>query len=160
MRIAIGADPFGVPLKGKLLGYLIERGYHVDDLGGNEESPIPYYDAASKLASLVSKGEVDRGVLICGTGMGMSIIANKYRGVYAAVCDNPDTAQKARSINNANVVTLGAMLIGEHRAREIVDIFMNTEFKAGWDRQICSFLDQSMNDIRTIESDIFRSLKV
>jgi ribose 5-phosphate isomerase B len=88
--------------------------------------------------------------------MGMAIVANKHPGVYAAVCEDAATAASARSINNANVLTLGGMVTAPFKANEIVDAFFSTKFKSGWDDQIKLFLDQSMIDIQRIESDEFR----
>jgi ribose 5-phosphate isomerase B len=126
------------------------------DLGSNPDQQQPYYEVAHALANKVTAGEIERGILICGTGMGMAIMANKHPGVYAAVCEEPSTAVKARSINNANVLTLGGMLTAPFKAKEITDAFLATEFKSGWDTPIQSFLDQSMSDIRRIEAEEFR----
>jgi len=87
---------------------------------------------------------------------GMAIVANKHPGVYAAVCEDVATATKARSINNANVLTLGGMVIATSKANEIVDAFLSTEFKSGWGDQTQVFLDQSMLDIQRIESEKFK----
>lgn len=86
----------------------------------------------------------------------MAIIANKHPQVFAAVCEDPSAAAKARSINNANIVTLGGMNTAPYKAKEIVDAFLTTEFKSGWDAEIQAFLDQSMVDIRRIEAQEFK----
>ena len=86
----------------------------------------------------------------------MAIIANKHPNVYAAVCEDPSTATKARSINNANVLTMGGMVTASYKAKEIVDAFLTTEFKSGWDEEIQAFLDRSMVDIQRIESEEFK----
>ena len=125
------------------------------DLGGSAAEERAYYDVAHDLAGLLGAGELERGVLVCGTGMGMAIVANKHPGVYAAVCEDPGAAAKARSINNANVLTLGGMLTAPARAREIVDAFLATEFKSGWKPDVQAFLERSMEDIRRIEGEAF-----
>lgn len=108
MKISIGTDPYGVELKDVLKTPLLAAGHPGVDLGGSSDQPQPYYAVAHARATQVAQGEFERGILICGTGMGMAIMANKPPGVYAGVCEEPSTAVKARSINNANVLTLGA----------------------------------------------------
>jgi ribose 5-phosphate isomerase B len=156
MKIGIGADPFGVGLKAAVKEHLEGAGHECVDLGGSEDEERTYYDVAHELGGRVARGELERGVLVCGTGMGMAIIANKHPGVYAAVCEDASTAVKARSINNANVLTLGELVTASFRACEIVDAFLETEFKSGWDPEIQDFLDRSMTDIGRLERDAFR----
>lgn len=152
MKIAVGADPFGMALRDVVKTHLEANGHRCIDLGGTSENERPYYEVADDLGGRISKGEFDVGVLVCGTGMGMAIIANKHRGVYAAVCEDASTAVRARSINNANVLTLGAMVTAEFKAKEIVDSFLATSFKSGWSADIQSFLDESMVRVAEIES--------
>jgi ribose 5-phosphate isomerase B len=153
MIIGLGADPFGVELKEAIKEHLLAAGHECMDFGGNTEEQRAYYEVAHELAKRVGSGTCERGVLVCGTGMGMAIIANKHRGVYAAVCEDAATAARARSINNANVLTLGGMVTAPFKAKEIVDAFMATEFKSGWNEEIQAFLDESMLNIQRIESD-------
>ena len=155
MKIGIGADPYGVELKQVVKAHLLAGEHDCVDLGGNPEHQRAYYEVAHELATKISEGQFDRGILICGTGMGMAIVANKHRGVYAAVCEEPSTAAKARSINNANVLTLGGMLTAPFKAKEIADVFLSTDFRSGWDASIQAFLDQSMIDIHQIEVEAF-----
>ncbi len=156
MKIGVGADPFGLELKEQVKRHLLDSGHECVDLGGSFDQERPYYEVAHELATRVGSGEVERGILVCGTGMGMAIVANKHPRVYAAVCEDPSTAAKARSINNANLLTLGGMITAPDKAKEIVDAFLATEFKSGWDGEIQNFLEQSMKDIRQIESEEFR----
>jgi ribose 5-phosphate isomerase B len=156
MKIGIGADPYGVELKQVIKAHLLAGEYECVDFGGNPEHQRAYYEVAHELATKISAGQLDRGILICGTGMGMAIIANKHSGVYAAVCEEPSTAAKARSINNANVLTLGGMLTAPFKAKEITDVFLSTDFRSGWDASIQAFLDQSMIDIHQIEVEAFQ----
>jgi len=158
MKIGLGADPFGLALKETVKQHLLGQGYECMDLGGTVEEARPYYEVAHELAGKLASGEYDRGVLVCGTGMGMAIIANKHPHVYAAVCEDPSAAIKARSINNANVLTMGGMVTASYKAKEIVDAFLTTEFKSGWDNEIQTFLDRSMADIQRIESGEFKDL--
>ncbi len=156
MKIGIGADPFGVELKEVVKQHLLTTGHQCVDLGGTADEERPYYEVAHELAEKINSGQCERGILVCGTGMGMAIIANKHPKVYAAVCENYSAAVKARSINNANIVTLGGMVTAPYRAKEIVDAFLITEFKSGWDDDIQDFLDRSMVEIQQIEFQEFK----
>lgn len=158
MKIGLGADPFGLELKEAVKQHVLARGHECVDLGGTGDEARPYYEVAHELAGKVGSGECDRGILVCGTGMGMAIIANKHPHVYAAVCEDPSAASKARSINNANVLTMGGMVTAPYKAKEIVDAFLSTQFKSGWDEEIQAFLDRSMTDIQQIESAEFKDL--
>ncbi|MCL1127891.1 RpiB/LacA/LacB family sugar-phosphate isomerase [Shewanella surugensis] len=151
MKVAIGFDPFGFALRDTVLDYLKKQSFKIVDLGGQEGLDKPYYNIAQEAGSLMAKSEIDRAVLVCGSGMGMAIVANKYQGVFAAPCETKNTAEKARSINNANILTLGAMNTAPFLASEILHVFFKTEFKAGWDQDISSFLDQALKNIVTID---------
>ena len=157
MNVAIGCDPYGFELKEAVKRHLIDRGMVVVDLGTRAaDEDRAYYEVAADVASRVSQGEVDRGVLVCGTGMGMAIIANKFPGVYAAVCENSVAAERARSINNSNVLTLGGFVTPPAAARDIVNVWLQTEFASGWEPGIQEFLSRSMGRIRFIEDQVFR----
>ncbi len=137
MKIAIGADSYGLPLKDSIKEYLISNDYEIEDYGVNDSSDLtPYYKIADDVAQRVRNGKFERAILICGTGMGMSIIANKHSGIYAAVCESTFAAEKCRSINNSNILTLGSMVTTEAVAKEIVDVWLKTEFTEGWDPSI------------------------
>lgn len=159
MKIGLGADPFGLELKEVVKQHLVALHYECVDIGTTANRARPYYEVAHELAKKVGAGEFDRGVLVCGTGMGMAIIANKHPKVYAAVCEDPTAAAKARSINNANIVTLGGMVTAPYKGKEIVDAFMTTEFKSGWEEALQMFLDRSMVEIQQIESEEFKHFK-
>ena len=135
--------------------HLLAGGHTCVDIGGTADQERPYYDVAHELAGKVERGECERGILVCGTGMGMAIVANKHPNVYAAVCEDPSAAAKARSINNANVLTMGGMVTAPFKAKQIVDAFLATAFKSGWNSEIQSFLDQSVSEIQRIESQEF-----
>jgi len=99
MKIAIGADSYGLPLKDSIKEYLTDNDYETEDFGVNDSLDVaPYYKTADEVARCIGNGEFERAILICGTGMGMSIIANKHSGVYAAVCESTFAAEKSRSI--------------------------------------------------------------
>jgi len=131
MKIALGSDHAGFELKEDLRAFLAERQVEVLDLGAFGEAPVDYPDVAMKVAEKVSGGEVERGLLICGTGIGMSIVANRFAGVRAALCHDPYTARISREHNNANLLALGGRLIGKGLAREILKVWLETEFQGG-----------------------------
>lgn len=159
MTIVLGADPFGLQLKEAVKEHLLSRGHACLDLDGTADHSRPYYEVAHDLARKVNSGECERGILVCGTGMGMAIVANKHPNVYAAVCEDPSSATKARSINNANVLTMGGMVTAPYKAIEIVDAFLQTPFKSGWNSEIQDFLDRSVIEIQRIESQEFANPK-
>lgn len=129
--IALGADHGGYNLKGKLASHLSEAGYQVIDCGTNSAESVDYPDFAFAVAEKVSLGYAWRGIIIDGAGIGSCITANKLPGVRAAMCYDHATAVNSREHNDANVLTLGAGLIGENLARQIVDTWLSTEFGGG-----------------------------
>ncbi|MGD1717174.1 RpiB/LacA/LacB family sugar-phosphate isomerase [Dapis sp. BLCC M172] len=156
MKIAIGADPYGFDLKEAVKQHLQNKGIEVEDIGvNNSTQETPYYQVAGQVSQMVGTQQVERGILVCGTGMGMAIIANKYPHIYAAVCENSFAAEKSRSINNSNVLTLGGFVTTPLVAQEIVDIWLTTEFKQGWEPGIQEWLQNSMKDIAQIEKQQF-----
>ena len=130
-RYVIASDHAGLLLKPLLTELLRERGHSVRDLGPFEEGSVDYPDYALKLAREVAAGEADRGVLICGTGIGVSIAANKVSGVRAALCRSELEAQLARAHNDANVVCIGERITGAGMAQAIVVAFDSEEFEGG-----------------------------
>ena len=131
MRIVIGADHAGFDLKETLKAWLLERGYEVQDIGTHSVEPVDYPDYALQVAEAVSLGKAERGVLVCGTGTGMAIVANKIQGVRAAFCPDLFTARMSREHNDANILTLGGRLMGREVAREILTLWLTTEFAGG-----------------------------
>lgn len=131
MKIAIGSDHFGFPLKGEIVAVLEERGIQYQDYGVGSGETIDYPEMAEKVACAVRTGEYDRGILICGTGIGMAIAANKVPGIRAAVAHDPYSAERARKSNNAQVLALGALVVGPKLARQLVGIWLDAEFQGG-----------------------------
>ena len=131
MRIAIAADHAGFALKEKLRDSLRERGYEIVDLGTASGDSTDYPDYAGAVARKVAEGSSERGLLVCSTGVGMSIAANKIPGIRAALGTNPEEVRLTRAHNDANVLALGAKFIDPKSAEELVDIFLNTEFEGG-----------------------------
>ena len=131
MRIALGSDHAGVLLKAEVSRMLLELGHQVRDLGTNTIEPVDYPDFCIPAAELVSRGEVDRGIIFGGTGNGEAISANKVLGIRCAVCHDATTARLARSHNDANMLSLGARIVGLEVAKEIVRTWLTTPFEGG-----------------------------
>ena len=127
MKLAIGSDKSGFSVKEAVKAWLKENGYDADDLGTVDLNDVhPYYRVASELAPKVQDGTYEKAVLICGTGAGMSVVANKFKGVYAVACEGVYAAKMARAINNANVLCMGGWIVGPEMAIEMVRAFLNT----------------------------------
>jgi ribose 5-phosphate isomerase B len=130
-EIVVGSDHLGMPLKNVIRDYLISLGYKVVDMGVNEAAPVDYPDVGAALAEEVAAGKYDRGVLVCGTGAGMAIVANKVPGVRAVCINDPYTAERARASNNAQVITMGSLVTGTETAKKLIDIWLESEFQGG-----------------------------
>ncbi len=155
-KIVIGSDKSGFTLKEAVKAHLIELGYEVEDVGTQDpEQPKGYFLVAPVLAEKISKGEYEKGVLICGTGMGMSIVANKYPGVYAAVCQTVPAVHYARAINNANVLTMGGWVTAPEMGMAMVDEFLATEFLQGLEDWRQKNLVNAFATIQDMEKDIY-----
>ena len=131
MKIAIGSDHAGFPLKERIKEFLLEEGHEVIDFGTTSEESTHYPLFARDVSLAVQSGEADRGILVCGTGIGMSITANKFRGIRAALCFNEYMARMSRLHNDANVLCLGDRVIGEDLALVIVEVWLKTPFEGG-----------------------------
>ncbi|AEH50284.1 ribose 5-phosphate isomerase B [Pseudothermotoga thermarum] len=131
MKIALGADHAGFRLKESVKSYLISKGYKVIDEGTYSEESVDYPDFAKKVAEDLKNNVADFGILVCGTGIGMSIAANRIKGIRAALCLFPEMAKLARSHNNANVLVLPGRLIGPELANWIVEAFLTEGFQGG-----------------------------
>lgn len=131
MKIAIGADHAGFALKEQLRRRLAEEGHEVVDFGAESAESCDYPDYAQPVAREVAQGRVDRGILVCSTGIGMAMAANKVAGVRAAPAQSADEVRLTREHNDANVLTLGARYLDEQRATELVDLFLAAEFLGG-----------------------------
>ena len=131
MKIAIGCDHGGINLKPILVKYLNEKGIEFKDFGTFDTNSIDYNDLAEPVCSAVANGEFDKGILICGTGIGISLAANKVKGVRAAVCSEAYSAQMTKLHNNANIISFGVRVVGSEVAKEIVSAWVNTEFEGG-----------------------------
>ncbi|MDU5186560.1 ribose 5-phosphate isomerase B [Finegoldia magna] len=131
MKIAIAADHGGFELKDSMVEYIKSLGNQVVDLGTNSADSVDYPDYAKKVCEEIQKGNSDLGILICGTGIGMSLAANKFEGIRAACVSDVYSAKMSRNHNNANVLCIGARVIGDEVAKLIIKTFLENEFEAG-----------------------------
>lgn len=141
-RIAIGADHAGFKLKEFVKSFLKEKGFEVIDVGTYSEERCHYPIYAQKVAQMVSKGEIEKGILICGSGIGMSIVANKFKGVRAALCHNIYSAKYSRLHNNSNILCLGGRVTGEDLTKEIVETWLGTPFEGGRHEERLSLIEE------------------
>ena len=131
MKIAMGCDHGGFALKEIVKSYLAEQGHQVEDFGCYNLDSCDYPDMGAAAAKAVASGECERGIVICTTGIGISISANKVKGIRCALCSEAQSAEMTRRHNDANVLALGAGMIGVNAAKKIVDVFLSTEFEGG-----------------------------
>ena len=131
MRIAIGNDHAGPQMKRELMAYLEEKGHTVINYGTDSEESTSYAIYGEKVAEAVVGGEADCGVLICGTGVGISLAANKVPGIRAAVCSDATTARLVKQHNNANIIAFGQRIVGIELAKDILDAYLNATFEGG-----------------------------
>lgn len=131
MKIAIGNDHAAVEMKKEVAAYLRELGHEVINMGTDSSESCNYPEYGEKVARAVAAKEADCGVLICGTGVGISIAANKVRGIRAAVCSEATTARLVKEHNNANIIAFGARIIGIETAKDILNAYLNAEYEGG-----------------------------
>jgi ribose 5-phosphate isomerase B len=131
MKIILGSDHLGFELKEIIKQHIQSKGLEVTDIGVYDKSPVDYPDIGLALAEKVGRGDYDRGILICGTGIGMAIVANKVPGVRAAVCHDVYSAERARKSNDAQIMTMGALVVGVELAKKLVDVWLESEFQGG-----------------------------
>ena len=131
MKIAIGCDHNGLELKDVICHFLKQKGVEFHDFGTMNNDPIDYPDIAKVVANNVAIGEYNRGILICGTGLGMAIAANKVRGIRAATCHDVYSAERAIKSNDAQIITMGAQIIGSELGKMLVDAWLRSEFQGG-----------------------------
>ncbi len=150
MKIVFAADPFALGLRKAIIEHLEKNGHEVIDFGASESNTeIAYYDSCVKACEALQRGEGERGILLCGTGMGMNVIANRFQGVRAAVVESVFAAKMCRAINDANVLCLGAMIWGDWMACEAVDVFLKTQLGDGLE-DLKEFLQQAAKTVAEI----------
>lgn len=150
MKIALGSDHGGYQLKENLKKYLKELNVEYKDFGCNSEKSVDYPDIGFKIAREVKNRNYDKGILICGTGIGMSIVANKIKGIRASLCHDVFSARYAREHNDANILTLGGRVIDSGLAKKIVKVWLNTDF-SGEERHL-----KRLNKIKQEEDKIYK----
>lgn len=157
MKIAIASDLSGFPLKKAISAHLSEKeGIEVLDFGiDSEEQPQPYYAQAPKVAQAVASGEAEKGILICGTGQGMAIVANKHKGVYACVVDGLFSGERAKIINNANIITMGGWITAPFLGVQIVDAWLAVGFTEKMEFKK-EFLTNAFNKVVELENENFK----
>jgi len=156
MKIAIASDLSGFPLKVEITKHLQEQGYEVLDFGiESADTPQPYFIQAPKVALALQKGEAEKGILICGTGQGMAIVANKHKGIYACVVDSIFSAERAKIVNNANVITMGGWITAPFLGVQIVDAWLAMSFTQKMEFKK-DFLSNAFSQVQAIEEEHFK----
>ena len=146
--IAVGSDHGGLELKDAVQDALAERGLDVDDYGTDNGDSVDYPDFAEKVAAAVSRGDVELGILVCGTGIGMSIVANKFPGVRAALATDEFMAQMAKEHNNANVLVLGGRVLAKDLAVKMVNVWLDSTYEAGRHQRRLDKISRLEEDVR------------
>lgn len=157
MKIAIASDLSGFPLKQEIVKYLREKGgFEIVDFGiDSADAPKPYFEMAPKVAVAIQKGEAERGILICGTGQGMAIVANKHKGVYACVVDDVFSGERAKIVNNANVITMGGWITAPFLGCQIVEAWLSMAFTQKMEAKK-DFLTNAFNQVQKHEQEVFK----
>lgn len=157
MKVVVSNDKSGYSLKEAALEMLKEGGHEVIDLGTNlPEESLGHPIAAQRVAESIQSGQAERGLLFCGTGMGVSLAANKYKGIKAGVCESVFTAKYCRMINDCNVLCTGAYIIGNYMGKEMIKAFMSTDFCEGFEESRAANLKNMDNIISEFEQKNFR----
>ena len=150
-QIVIGSDHAAYQLKEKIKAYLIEKGIEVNDVGTYSEDSVDYVDFGIKVSTMVSTGKYEQGILLCGTGLGMSMVANKFPHVRAGLCNGLFSAIMSRRHNDSNILVMGGRVIGEELAREIVRVWLETSFEGGRHQSRINKFDRIEKMMRTKE---------
>ena len=133
MKLVVGSDHAGFPMKAEILAFLKEKGHEVLDVGSHDPHPVDFPDIARKVAAAITSGEVERGLMICGTGVGASIGANKMKGIRAAVCHDVHSAHQSVEHDDVNVMCIGAQIVGAWLAKDLVEAYLAAEFSTDED---------------------------
>lgn len=156
-KILLGADPYGFSLKESVKSHLLKKGYELEDVGTNSESnPVDYYEVGYKVGKAIADKGFKTGIIFCGTGMGVNIVANKFPGVYCGMCESVETARLCRSINNCNVLSIGGLLTSPYMAIKMVDAFLSADFTKGFPEADPKFLQCAYDEINKIEKKIIK----
>lgn len=156
MKVAIGSDKSGFNLKEAVKQYLIDNNIEFDDLGTTDtEHAKGYFVVAPIVAEKIQSGEYDRGIIVCGTGAGMSIVANKYKGVHAVACESVYTAKMARAINNAQILTMGGWIVAPEMGVKMAEAFLTTEWLEGLEEWRKVWLTGAAEQLGKLEETMF-----
>ena len=156
MKLAIGSDKSGFSLKEKIKEFLISQNIEFDDLGTTDlENGKPYYVVASTIAPLVQNKTYDRAILICGTGAGVSVCANKFKGIYAVACESLYAAKMCRAINDANILCMGGWIVAPEMGIEMTKAFLNTDFLQDLEDWRKVFLTDAKGELAKVEDKIY-----
>lgn len=154
MKIGIGCDNNAFELKEIVKGYVKELGHEVEDYGCFSKDAVDYPDVAFKVAAGVSNGEVTRGILLCGTGIGMCIAANKYPGIRAALTHDVYSAERAQLSNDAQIITIGSQIIGPEATKKVVGAYLNSHWVGGSQRKVDKIVDKEKQFFTEISKEI------
>ena len=157
MKIIMGADPAGFELKNAIKEDLLTRGYVIMDIDPDE--PVLFQEAAKAVARGVQSKEYERGIAICGTGMGVSIICNKHRGVYAALCESIYQARRAKVVNNTNVLCMGGFIIGNEMGREMARAWLEAEHMVGLDPEMARIVEKEFDELVEFENEMYGDVR-
>lgn len=153
MKLIVGSDKAGFFLKEAVKAHLIAAGHEVVDLGTTDlEKVSPYFEVGATVARAMQRGEAEKGFLFCGTGMGVSVIANRHKGITAAVCESETSARMCRIINNANILCMGGWMISEWMGKQMADVFLATDFTQDMPER-AEFLCMAYNTIQEMDSN-------
>lgn len=156
MKVVIGSDKSGFVLKEAVKAYLKEQQYDFFEIGTTDpRSPVPFFEVAPQAAELIQAGEADKGILICGTGMGMAQVANKYRSIRAACVESVYAARMCRAINDSNMLCMGGWLIGAEMGIEMSKVFLETEFTQGLEEWRQKHLENAKKQFAALEGRIY-----
>ncbi len=151
-KIAIASDHGGFDLKESIIAHLLNTGWEVDDLGPHSGDSVDYPDYGIKLAEAVAEKKVERGIVICGTGIGMSIVVNRYPGIRGTLCSDLFTAKLCREHNDSNILIMGGRVIGKGLAAEIVNTWLNTAFEGGRHQRRLDKINQIDSNLKSKEN--------
>lgn len=153
MKVLMGSDKSGFGLKESIKEYLLQKGYEVEDLGTQDiEAPKPFFEVAPVVAERVAREPGQKAILICGTGMGMSQVANMFEGVYAACCESVYAAKMCRAINDSNILCMGGWIIAREMGIEMAEAFLSTEFTQGLEEWRQGFLRNAAEKVHALSA--------
>ena len=153
MKVVISGDGGGFGLKQAIKKDLVQKGVELFDV--NPDAPILFYEAAKEVSRRIQSKEFDRGIIVCGTGMGVSIIANKHKGVYAALVECEYTARRSKVVNNTNVLCLGGMVLGEPAGVAVANSWLNATYMEGLDEEIIKIVKDEFQNLVDFENEVY-----